>query len=408
MPNGCSSCSAIAKNPLWSRIGKKKRKSFNASTPMSDSKRIHVVAFDVPFPPDYGGVMDVYYRCRTLKNAGYHVILHCFEYGRGRQHDFSQIAHEVHYYTRSKSILSWLSSKPFIVATRNSPALLYRLLQDDHPIVFEGQHCTFWLNHPQLSNRKKMVRLHNIEWQYYEGLSKRSNSFFERLYFKSEARKLKQHESELQHATVLATISKSDTDYYQSRFEQVIYIPVGFEHFPGKTTAQPHGPFCLFHGNLSVAENSEAVHWLLDAFQQTNISEKLIIAGKNPDQSLVTACSQHPNVQLIANPDDLQLQELMQNTCAHLIIGFQHSGIKLKLLNALMTGKKCIVTPQIIAGSELDHLCTVISTPEELAQELLSGKNLSEQESANQLAEVRELFSEKRLLEVVEKYLFKL
>ncbi|MDH4471481.1 MAG: glycosyltransferase [Fluviicola sp.] len=373
---------------------------------MSTNTSIHIVAFDVPFPPDYGGVMDVYYRCRSLKNAGYHIILHCYEYGRGRKHDFSEIADEVHYYTRSKSILSWLSKRPFIVNTRNSKALLNRLLQDDYPVVFEGQHCTFWLNHPELSGRKKMVRLHNIEWQYYDGLSKRSSSFFERWYFRSEARKLHQHESELKQAIVLATISESDTDYYKSRFENVVYVPVGFEHFPSTIVAKPHDPFYLFHGNLSVAENCEAVYWLLDAFHKNPIPQNLIIAGKNPDQALVTACSQQTNVQLIKNPDDLQLQELMQTASAHLIVGFQQSGIKLKLLNALMTGKKCIVTPEIVAGSGLNHLCIVVSTPEKLAQELLSENVLSEEESTTQLREVRELFSEKRLLEVVEKYLF--
>lgn len=374
--------------------------------PMSAKRSIHIVAFDVPFPPDYGGVMDVYYRCRSLKNAGYHIILHCFEYGRGRMHDFSAIADEVYYYTRSKSLLSWFSKTPFIVATRNSTALLKRLLQDKHPIVFEGQHCTFWLHHPELSQRKKMVRLHNIEWQYYEGLSKRSNSFFKRWYFQSEARKLKRHEETLNYATALATISASDTDYYTSRFENVVYVPVGFEQFPPKLRVKSHDPFYLFQGNLSVEENSEAVHWLLEAFRKQSIPQTLIIAGKNPDQTLITACAQQTNVQLIANPSDLQMQELMQTATAHLIIGFQHSGIKLKLLNALMTGKKCIVTPEIVAGSGLDHLCTVISTPEELAQNLLSENSLSEQEATNQLAEVQELFSEKRLLDVVGEYLF--
>ncbi|MBI3238429.1 MAG: glycosyltransferase, partial [Flavobacteriia bacterium] len=276
----------------------------------------------------------------------------------------------------------------------------------NHPVVFEGQHCTFWLDHPELSQRKKMVRLHNIEWQYYEGLSKRSNSFFKRWYFQSEARKLKRHEEILNYATVLASISASDTDYYTSRFKNVLYVPVGFEQFPSKLTVKSHDPFYLFQGNLSVEENCEAVHWLLEAFRKQSIPQTLIIAGKNPDQALVTACSQQTNVQLIANPSDLQMQELMQTATAHLIIGFQHSGIKLKLLNALMTGKKCIVTPEIVAGSGLDHLCTVISAPEELAQNLLSENSLSEQESAKQLAEVRELFSEKRLLEVVGNYLF--
>jgi septum formation inhibitor-activating ATPase MinD len=183
-------------------------------------------------------------------------------------------------------------------------------------------------------------------------------------------------------------------------------VPVGFEQFPPKPVVKSRDPFYLFQGNLSVEENTEAVYWLLEAFRKQAIPQTLIIAGKNPDQTLITACSQQTNVQLIANPNDLQMQELMQTATAHLIIGFQHSGIKLKLLNALMTGKKCIVTPEIVAGSGLDYLCTIISTPEELAQNLLSENSLSEQEATNQLVEVRELFSEKRLLEVVGEYLF--
>ena len=29
--------------------------------------KLHVVSFQVPFPPDYGGVIDVYYKLKALK-----------------------------------------------------------------------------------------------------------------------------------------------------------------------------------------------------------------------------------------------------------------------------------------------------------------------------------------------------
>ena len=32
--------------------------------------KLHVVSFQVPFPPDYGGLIDVYYKLKALKEAG--------------------------------------------------------------------------------------------------------------------------------------------------------------------------------------------------------------------------------------------------------------------------------------------------------------------------------------------------
>ena len=43
---------------------------------------LHVVAFDVPYPANYGGVIDVFYRIKALVEAGIKVHLHCFQYGR--------------------------------------------------------------------------------------------------------------------------------------------------------------------------------------------------------------------------------------------------------------------------------------------------------------------------------------
>lgn len=33
----------------------------------SPSRRFHVVSLQVPFPPDYGGVIDIYYKLKALK-----------------------------------------------------------------------------------------------------------------------------------------------------------------------------------------------------------------------------------------------------------------------------------------------------------------------------------------------------
>jgi glycosyltransferase involved in cell wall biosynthesis len=369
---------------------------------MSGKKAIHVVAFDVPFPPDYGGVTDVYYRCRTLKNAGYRVILHCFEYGRGRNHDHAGIADEVCYYSRRKSWKDMISKMPFIVATRNNPALLERLNQDDHPILFEGQHTTFLLDHPALKQRKKIVRLHNIEWQYYAGLAVRTNSIPKRLFFRIESRKLRNHESVLKHAGTLACISHSDREYYAERFEKAAYVPVGFELYPKQEEPLDRPPFVLFHGNLSVEENREAAEWLLKAFATISADYELVIAGKNPGESLKTSCGNQPNVSLVANPDQQLMNRLIQSASAHLAIGFQHSGIKLKLLNALISGQPCIATPQMVAGSGLEDFCTIVKTAEDFRQAIREIQPLSEMEKQARISRLRMLFSEAELLRIID------
>ena len=47
-----------------------------------ENKRLHIVAFDVPFPANYGGAIDVFYKLKALHQLGIRITLHCFEYGR--------------------------------------------------------------------------------------------------------------------------------------------------------------------------------------------------------------------------------------------------------------------------------------------------------------------------------------
>ena len=44
-------------------------------------KRLHIICFDIPFPPSYGGVIPVFYRIKALNKLGVWVILHCFYKG---------------------------------------------------------------------------------------------------------------------------------------------------------------------------------------------------------------------------------------------------------------------------------------------------------------------------------------
>ena len=51
---------------------------------------LHIVTFNVPWPADYGGVIDVYYRIVALAKTGVKIHLHCYTYGREEAKELEQ------------------------------------------------------------------------------------------------------------------------------------------------------------------------------------------------------------------------------------------------------------------------------------------------------------------------------
>ena len=103
---------------------------------MSVELHTHVISFDVPFPADYGGVIDVFYKVRARHEAGVKVHLHCFEYGRPPQQELHRYCEEVYYYSRQNAKSMLFNTLPYIVLSRQSEELKQRLLKDNYPILF--------------------------------------------------------------------------------------------------------------------------------------------------------------------------------------------------------------------------------------------------------------------------------
>ena len=130
-------------------------------------KKIHVVAFDVPYPADYGGVIDIYHKVEALHHQGIEVVLHMYQYGREESKTkLRKITKALYYYKRSTFKNPFVGSTPYIVNSRNGNELLDNLLKDSAPILFEGLHCTYHIANPLLAKRFKIVRTHNIEHHY--------------------------------------------------------------------------------------------------------------------------------------------------------------------------------------------------------------------------------------------------
>jgi glycosyltransferase involved in cell wall biosynthesis len=327
-------------------------------------KHLHIIALTVPYPVDYGGVFDLFYKLPALQNLGVKIHLHCFDYGRGEQPALIKYCASVHYYKRNKQ---FFSSLPYIVISRKNDDLLRNLLKDDHPILMEGIHCTYLLNDTRFANRKCFVRLHNVEFEYYKGLHQTATSFLKKLYYKRESKLLYKYEKSIASKATFLSVTEKDADTYRREFDcrDINYLSLFLPEWK-VSSAEGKGNYCLYQGDLSVDANEKAALWLMkDVFADNDMP--LVIAGKNPSGKLMKL--QHKkNISLVANPSEVEMQDMIAKAHINILPSFTNTGIKLKLLNALYNGKHIVCNNATVEGTGFESLCHVAEDAKALKQ----------------------------------------
>ncbi|MBI3500319.1 MAG: glycosyltransferase [Bacteroidetes bacterium] len=310
----------------------------------------------------------MFYKLKALHKEGVKITLHCFEYGRGEKKELNNYCEKVFYYKRKANKHLLFNSLPYIVSSRKSETLISNLLKDDFSILFEGLHCCFHLNDERLKRRKKIVRMHNIEHNYYSNLAKVEKSFFRRKYFESEAKKLEQFESILKYADTIAAISPSDTNELNTRYKNAVNI-MAFHPHDKIEIKEGRGDFALYHGSLAVGENNKAALYLVnEIFNDINIP--FVIAGNGASEELKDAIRNKKNISLRENISTQEIYQLVQQAQLNILPTFQATGIKLKLLSALYTGKHCLVNSPMVKDTGLESLCPVADSSEEMKKEI--------------------------------------
>ena len=265
---------------------------------MSSPLNLHLIAFDIPYPPNYGGVIDIFYKLKALHAEGVKVYLHCYEYARGPSSELDKYAEKVFYYPRKTAKSQLFNTYPYIVLTRRSAELKANLLNDDYPILMEGLHSTYFLGDPAFTGRMMMVRTHNVEHEYYNNLARVEKNIFKKYYFFNEAGKLLKYESILNKASAIAAISPSDTAHFMHSYSGVHYIPA-FHPFDQVKIKHGKGDFAFYHGNLAVGENNEGALYLVEKIFN-DLPYKLIIAGNKPSSDLCCIFSINCNLALFS------------------------------------------------------------------------------------------------------------
>lgn len=327
------------------------------------NKHLHIISLDVPYPPNYGGVYDLFYKLPALQKEGVKIHLHCFYNDRSEQSELNKYCETVNYYERNTGHKSVSVRFPYIVCSRKSEILENNLLKDEYPILMEGVHCTAITLDKRFDDRRKFIRLHNVEYQYYMHLYRHSTSFFKKMYYWWESHLLKQYEEQLvKKGITFWSVTEKDAQTYKEEFRcnKIEYLPLFLSSWKIECKAGM-GSFCLYHGKLSVDENEYAATWLIEKiFSKLKIP--LVIAGMNPSSSLQNLAKENAQICIIANPSEKEMQDLIEKAQVHVLPSFNNTGIKIKLLNALYNGRHCLVNDPAIEGTGLETLCHVVNS----------------------------------------------
>lgn len=327
-------------------------------------KHLHIISLDVPWPANYGGVVDIFHKIVALHQCGVKIHLHCYSSTRAPQDELDKYCASVNYYARKVFPAAFALGLPYIVSSRNDKRLLQNLLEDDHPVFMEGIHCTYLLDNGALRGRRVFVRPHNVEFRYYAKLAAAEKNIFRKIYFQAESWLLKRYEKRIANKATFWPLSVNDLLVYQTAFtaRDSELLPA-FVPWHDVSTPTVKGCFCLYHGNLSVNENERAVEWLLkEVFNDLSIP--FVIAGHNPSPGLEKLVHSNSSCCLVSNPSDTELQDMIRKAQVNVLPSFNNTGVKLKLLNALYNGKFCLVNTAAVAGAGIDGLCEIADSPE--------------------------------------------
>lgn len=324
----------------------------------TSEKHLHIVSFDIPYPANYGGVIDVFFRIKALSQRGVKIHLHCFEYGREHSEYLESFCYSVNYYKRNTKVTKLLNQLPYIVCSRDSDELLDNLRKDNYPILLEGLHCCKLLMNEDIQKRNVIVRTHNVEHEHYNHLAKAEVDAKKKIYLKQEVNKLKDFENILNKAKAILAISQNDKDYFSQKYKNV-YMLTAYNAYTEVDILEGSSDYVLYHGNLSVAENYSAAEYLVETFKKIDV--KLKVAGMNPPQHLVKMIEEVPNVELIDSPNDQTLFDLIRHAHINILVTEQATGLKLKLLNTLFNGRYCLVNDKMVEGLDVNGLCYIVN-----------------------------------------------
>ena len=329
-----------------------------------NEKHLHIISFDNPFPPNYGGVIDVFYKIKALHQLGIKIYLHCFCLERNQVSDeLKGITEKVFLYPKNRNPLFLFSPIPMSVISRFDKKLIKNITNIDAPILVEGLQSSMIINRFDFKKRKVFLRLHNIESNFYAGMSSNETSILKKILYRVEAYKYKNYQNKINRFEHVFGLSHYECDFLATQTKNWSYLPV-FHGNEINNQLSEFGDFALYHGDLRLADNKKAAAFCISLFKKIK-DFKLVIASSNGKEFVKNLIGESENIEFIELENHEHLETLLNKAHLNILLSFQKSGTKLKIINALHRSRFCLINENMVDDEQILKLCEVATTEEE-------------------------------------------
>jgi glycosyltransferase involved in cell wall biosynthesis len=331
------------------------------------------VAPDVPFHKRYGGSSDISARIESMAKYGHKIHLVCFSKEPVDQHihkDIEKICASVNIIQRPSAFLYILNPKrPYSAATRYSKVLPQLVDTIDKSFRIDVA-CLESIQVGEIVPILKkagipiVLRLHNIESQYFFEQGRCHKSLPLSLIYKWESMKLISYEKSIYaQSQKILCISCHEAEQLKSLYpdKYIKWLPTSIKFEAEANERGDSGPIIAFSGSMYLPNNIEAVTWFANkVFPQvlSSVPEaEFWIIGRGPSKE-VKELGMRQNIRITGEVPNSH--RLISEARVIIVPLFHGAGVKIKLLEAIGLGKLVVSTTQAIVGTPLKPDCHVL------------------------------------------------
>lgn len=371
--------------------------------------KITLVCLEIPYPPVHGARVDMWRRIKTLSNLGVELQLVCWFDNIPKDEEIAEIKKYVRqvclipikrtlksYFQRIIDVLRY----PLEVTSRITRGKELSILLSD---VSTFKPSVIWLDGihggevaAKLSkhlNIPLITRSHNIEHLYYHRLLACATGFSKFKRYLSLTNLENYEKKLLKNSALFYDISANDLEFWKEQgFNNGRYLPPLAEFMVDnrskeacyKLSIDPIYDYdVVFLGNLFSDNNVAGVVWfitqVLPIIQVTLPTVTVLIAGSSPVQKVRQICEEQEGVYLRINP----ASSIATYNSGRVLINpvATGSGVSIKSVEMLSSGRPIVSTPQGIAGlpEEVRQYFRVAVGAKSFAAEIISSLSNSQQ-----------------------------
>jgi hypothetical protein len=158
-------------------------------------------------------------------------------------------------------------------------------------------------------------------------------------------------------------LSHFENEYANRKFGNSVYVPV-FHGNEMNNRLSLFGKYALYHGDLRTSDNKRAVAFLIKVFKKIP-DYSLLIASSCGADFVKRKKASTSNISFVSIKNEDHLDDLLENAHINVMLSFQQSGTKLKLINSLYKSRFCIINKNMVDDKMVRNCCEMAETETE-------------------------------------------